>query len=437
MKNAAKQLIKDFCIQTAPLFRSRANLDEQKTHLVVPPTGAIGSKGDIAMILGLTSLIQQRFGENGIRISKINDNPIYADLLPTFEAPPLPWGLKQLLRYSPHLSKVEAVYIIGADVLDGSYSVYRSLQRLDFARYAAAMGLSVTITGFSMRTDPAPPIKAAFRKLPASAHICPRDPVSASRVSELMGREISPVADLAFLVAPDSSAAESDVCRQIASWKTEGHQVVAINPNRQAVLNQQNSDSGETQAQVMVEFMTNAMRCVMQSIEKCRFVLISNDVRKPWPDSRLSSMIASAFDPSICVDAQDKLSMQQIKFTLGTCDAMIAGRMHCGIAGLGAGTPVVFLDYNGKVQGLLDWFGLDTRIALADDPMTASEIAADMVVTYLRNQSKYRDQIADRLGPVRKLALRNVAWASTVGDEIRSSHLDSHHGQPDRPANKG
>jgi hypothetical protein len=98
----------------------------------------------------------------------------------------------------------------------------------------------------------------------------------------------------------------------------------------------------------------------------------------------------------------------EIKGILADCDGLLTGRMHCGIAALGAGTPAAFLDYQGKVEGLLQLFGLETAIELGPGRSDAANRAADLLRSFRRESARFRTEIAGRLPEILALSARNV-----------------------------
>lgn len=68
-----------------------------------------------------------------------------------------------------------------------------------------------------------------------------------------------------------------------------------------------------------------------------------------------------------------------VKGVVGHCDLVISGRMHCGIAALGAGTPVVLVDYQDKVKGLEQFFDMKLSVKLTGEVAGAVEETLRMV----------------------------------------------------------
>ena len=252
----------------------------------------------------------------------------------------------------------------------------------------------------------------AFRALPDAVRLCARDPVSRARVEQVIGRQVEQVADLAFLIhaqreGPRASAALS----WIAGQRARGSSVYAFCPCRLAVHSKHSSasDSESARADLVVEFFSEAARRLRSEDPAAAFVLISHDVRSAHNDHalcmRISERIGSR-DTTLLVSPD--ATPAEIKGILADCDGLLTGRMHCGIAALGAGTPAAFLDYQGKVEGLLQLFGLETAIELGPGRSDAANRAADLLRSFRRESACFRRQIAGQLPEILALSARHV-----------------------------
>jgi len=95
----------------------------------------------------------------------------------------------------------DAFFCLGADVLDGYYNVYHSVERIHMASIAAEGKLS-TILGFSFNKFPKARVIEEFNKLPSSVKVFSRDPVSFRRFKKAAKTPIQLVSDVAFLLEP-------------------------------------------------------------------------------------------------------------------------------------------------------------------------------------------------------------------------------------------
>ena len=106
------------------------------------------------------------------------------------------------LRVLSALAKASEVIIIGADILDESYSASLSHKFLRCAQWAAQLDVPTRIVGFSLSQVPSPSLAERFRRLSPPVRLFARDPVTQRRLTEagIEGVELS--ADTAFLLPP-------------------------------------------------------------------------------------------------------------------------------------------------------------------------------------------------------------------------------------------
>ena len=372
--------------------------------LIVAPA-AFGSVGDLAMLQGLQSLLARDGGGPQWIASPTNDHGWSA--AGTLSTPSrIPSGARAHLAWSRTLRRLARVFVIGADVLDGSYSVEHSVARIRFCGFAARLGAQVTVTGFSMRADPPTEVARALRALPPSVRLCVRDPLGAERVRAIMGAEraaqVVGVADLAFLVEPNpDGAAAAAALAWIDRERGQGATLVALCPNHHAVR----PAGPERCVAFFVEVARSIARTGADAGARVRFVLVSHDDRGPDSDTALCRRIAAQLPDGSCVQVAAAAGPAEVKAVVGACDALVSGRMHCGIAALGMSIPVVLLDYHGKVAGLLGMFGLDSAIRSSTDAPRAAELLRKFTGP---RRSEVRAALAARLPAVRALAEGNL-----------------------------
>lgn len=117
------------------------------------------------------------------------------------------------MAHLPLFARAAQVYVLGADVLDGHYSIDRSKRRIQFARLAERAGAAVSIVSYSLNANPEFAVIDEWRRLPASVRLVSRDSKSAARSTKFLGREAVLGADLAFLAANGMQASTSSVLR--------------------------------------------------------------------------------------------------------------------------------------------------------------------------------------------------------------------------------
>ncbi len=265
------------------------------------------------------------------------------------------------------LARYNAFVVIGADVLDGHYSVDDSRQRIMLAQMAADANLPVTILGFSVNEHPVESVIADLRAFAPRGTLRLRDAKSLRRLRSRGVPHLVPVADLAFLMPPSAGARN---CLEIEHWLDEERasgRTVAIFNLSSAVLTAARR-AGNTS--VLEEFSRVIAKLIIN--QGVSALLLPHDLRSGSADTPHDVTIAGAlserlraavgrdhhvmFVPSNAPDA---------KRLAGHADLVVTGRMHLAIAALGMQTPAVGIGYQGKFEGLMEHFGLDDAIVEA------------------------------------------------------------------------
>ena len=389
---------------------SASRSTDRSGDLIVAP-GRHGSTGDAAMVIGLRHLLGDRGTDEPWIAAPTSDRGW--DAFGRRHAPDhIPTAPGHYFAWRAPARALRRVYLIGADVLDGRYSVNRSIARLDFCGFCASLGAEVTITGFSLREDIPSRVARSLRRLPPGVRLCARDPVSLRRIEHCSGRPAIQTADLAFLVSPDPNAPRAcESLEWIASRKSRGSPVLALCPNPLAIRPGDPhacTDPAARQAEC-AGFFASVVRRVRESDPDTDFVVVSHDRRAPNGDDAICADIVREIGPSRSLLVPSDACPRAVKAIMAACDGLLTGRMHCGIAALGAGTPAAFLDYQGKVQGLLELFGLETSLEVEGDIEAASERAADLLRAFRKDCDAIRGTIAARLPHVMRLSALNVA----------------------------
>jgi polysaccharide pyruvyl transferase WcaK-like protein len=318
-----------------------------------------------------------------------------------------PRSLGGYLQLSRMMPEAASLYINGADVLDGAYSLRDSLQRLALARFVARAGCPVTLTGFSLRKNLPGEIITAFRRLPQSVRLCARDPETHQRLCDVVDREAIQVADLAFLMEPAiTSPSEQRLLDALEAHVLAGRRLVGICFNLHSVQLANASDSEK--ADWIVKCLCKAWGSIRSTYSDCLPVVLPHDFRGEWNDLSLGIR----FLQSCGLDKHDAIIVEQasapaIKAYCSKLNLLITGRMHCGIAALGSGVPTVFFDYQGKVEGLLKLFGLNSAISTDRTLAACAERVVAHVNTLLDDEQSIRQRIGATLPKVMALARDN------------------------------
>lgn len=333
---------------------------------LVLTTAGFGSLGDEAMMLGLLSTL------------KSYAMPPDIDLLSIYPGPgwPLVRGATDMIclarnafpekpdwvaALSSLFERYDAFILIGADVLDGYYSVEESLERLEMVATATQCGLLTSIMGFSVNAQIAPPVAQALRALPESVRLFARDAVSVRRLNACGVQGVQSAADLAFLMQPRVGPAPFnlvEVEHWLAEMRASGRRLVACCLSTQVleIIEKRDPEFVKSFARFLARLMDGHGVSVL---------LLSHDLRPARNNNddvslamRLSQELAGLFGHEQRHRAVFPSSADEAKRLMGQIDLLLSARMHLAIAALGMGRPVIGLGYQGKFEGLLERFGL-------------------------------------------------------------------------------
>ena len=384
-------------------FRAVAN-----RKVLILPASTPGNLGDAAMILGLLHLLRSN-GEKRFLLIDYSQHESWSDELGLSSGGVLPASLKDYMAWSFCLSKISHLYINGADVLDGKYSLERTLQRLRFAYFVAHAGIPVTITGFSMRDDPPEEVIYAFKKLPNSVRLCLRDPLSFDRVKKINSDSVKQVADLAFMLQPSLKT----------EYEKKIYSVLQMQIDRGKIpvgfcLNLHSVKLSHLKVSEKIDWLMSCMNNVLNRILSVHKnvcpVFIPHDFRGDPNDVRINEALAlkCGYEEDDFIIVNEAVSAPAVKMFCSKLRILITGRMHCGIAALGSGVPVIFFDYQGKVKGLTNFFDLNTSVEAQKNPNTTAEEIFGHFIEYNSNHSYYREKILSNLSMVMNYSRANV-----------------------------
>ncbi|MFW5869269.1 MAG: polysaccharide pyruvyl transferase family protein [Planctomycetota bacterium] len=299
------------------------------------------------------------------------------------------------------LARHEHVLVIGADVLDGTYGVGRTQQNLRLLEFADRLGLSARICGFSVSDVPAGSVAEAYRSVPDSVRLFVRDPLSRSRLEQLLPGRCEQVADLAFLLEP---ADPEEMPADLRMHLVEGPPPIAFCASRHLM----GEDASRQDA------LADAAGLLAERLESSILLVPHHPGDLPLLDrmrERIEQVVhGRAYRTGL-------LPAAVVKRVLGSCRHVISGRMHTSIAALGMARPVTCLPYRGKFRGMLSLFDLDD--AVLDDAEVPHEPASicDVLTARVSAGEAEISRITDKLEGVRELALRNfdgLDWRASV-----------------------
>ena len=301
-----------------------------------------------------------------------------------------------------------AVVAMGADVVDGSYSVPYATKMLLTLDVAARMGLPATVLSFSFARKPSWLQRQVWSGLDPRIQLNLRDEVSLRRFEASTGRVGQFVADVAFLLEP--SAPDPEAADWIASQRQAGRTVLGLNlhpglmdRSAGAGFDAAVLSLGETLAEIAVA-------------EKVAWLLIVHDRRRNTGDGALLGPLFQDLTRRI----EDRVhylggegTSDSVKGLLGHLDGLVSGRMHLAIGGLGMGVPVLAIVYQGKFEGLYRHFRLPGDLLVDPIHLTDPLAMRRAILSFIGRLADIGRQITETLPGVREQARRNLAgWMS-------------------------
>lgn len=303
-----------------------------------------------------------------------------------------PQAFKDRIKLLFKLASYQSFFIIGADILDGSYGGHGSAIRKDIITKLNFLGVKCTILGSSLSEKVTAEAKDSLTTIDVHCHLFARDKYSFQRMQQLnIKSQLS--ADIAFLMNPKADLT-------LASFYGRHADTECL-----IGLCLKDSDLGENgQYEERYLILINRLLAkpdvtlVMLPHHPSDLLTIQGLVAKLSPDV-LGRVLISNQLPS----AADVKSLSK------ACDLVITGRMHVAIASLGSGTSVLCIPYGNKFEGLLSHFELDEEIyILSDKALSDIDSVYKKVEKILANLSESENIIKDKLNDVKQLSLKNL-----------------------------
>jgi glycosyltransferase involved in cell wall biosynthesis/GT2 family glycosyltransferase/polysaccharide pyruvyl transferase WcaK-like protein len=344
-------------------------------RIVLVPPAAPGSKGDEGMIRGAMRLFHD------LPVAIVNPDPdcawlkalggdVGADRTPSEAPGPLP-------AFAAALEETDALFIVGADVIDGTCGVPAAMDRLDLMRAAQARGVPVYVS-CSFRSNVAGPIleELAWHR---GVVFLMRDAHSLENLRRQTGLEGHAFPDLSFfLERPETTPISQRVRDWMDRLAPERAPVVGVNFAEHSFR----SFSNEHNDGARRFFVDSVLAALDKAFPSASYVLLSNDVRS-WPnhpsDDAFAAMALEWFgrtigeDRAIAVDPAasylDNIS------ALRHLDLLVTGRMHLSFASFRAGTLPVVLMGVGKGYSSIDKMRGAFITHLGSDNGVVSDIA--------------------------------------------------------------
>ncbi|KRG73544.1 hypothetical protein ABB28_10240 [Stenotrophomonas chelatiphaga] len=388
---------------------------EQSSHVVLAPSSR-GNLGDEAM---LTSTITTLRAMSSLPVTvlchRTDDDWSHIDPSITqvsiegFFSPAL-WAHASDQLVST-LKRARTFSVLGADIMDGAYSSSRTFRRLLMLEVALKLGVDATILGFSYSDKANPDSMAYLSRLGPNVTKYARDPLSFERLRRICSDRLELVADTAFLLRPSDSLSEqmAVLTGKIAELRTQGKKIIAFNANPLGAAMSAGAKRGNESVSGLDSLVQRNVESILRSDPAIHLIAISHDPREPHSDARVLEDVAASLPADISarfVLATRGISARDVKLLCSMTDLVVTGRMHMGIAALGTATPCYFLDFQGKVRGLLRHFEIE-EMCCDWATYSSPELYSEQVTRFLKESPHYKEKLAARLPSIKQLAAKN------------------------------
>lgn len=390
--------------------RRRLNKPGVERVLIVSPA-LQGSLGDEAMIQAIATHLRNH-GARKVGLLVFSSGIQWGEVTGIDRHEMLPgaldhFGLTERAKLARIGESYDASVMIGADVLDGHYSVARSRRRLAMFETLGASGLRLVVAGFSVNGQMDAACHSDLRHLSRKAMLCLRDPESYARL-DVPPAAKALTADTAFLLTPGPrTASEATLIAKLAGMRDSGTEFFACNINAQVFAGQH-----PTSLDRHVEAIAEAVASLKASGAAFNVLLMPHDRRGALSDAvllqRLEAALRSRGVAEISVMPSD-LCPSAVKAIAGLCSAALTGRMHFAIACLGMGVPVLGIPYQGKFEGLFELFEMPASVL---DPLHAldSPMLAARLLQFWRDRERLAGHVRSRNAEVADMAGKFVQW---------------------------
>lgn len=378
---------------------------KEGNFLLLPPSDLDGSFGDELMIKSFVA----HFSDKS-QVTIFTDHLIRRnDFLGQFPQVKYKNGfhVRNYDRWIDELKMASAVFIIGADALDGTYTTRHSMRYFRLAMMAHEMGKPVYFSGFSVSKKATEETREGMAAVAKFSLLKARDIDSYNRLATFVPRErLLQVSDMAFICPYNNKVEQTADFELFKNWAdrqhADGKRIIAVCPN-----------SIQAEKIGMKKYMAGLKSLLdrFQSKTDVSFLYLYHDVRSLADDTSDLGISRDLYemhpkkDSDYAFFTEDIENGIALKSYLKYADFTLTGRMHFGISGIAAGKPMFGICYANKFEGMLRLFDIDPENALVDyTEMDKSELIIDKFLNDIDNQYS---KIKENIEKVQRLSLMN------------------------------
>ena len=319
------------------------DFDARYESLAITPDG-FGSKGDEAMIKGALHLI------NPISVKLITQRKeLWTEHynLTNFK---IGEQYSDIKNFKDTIKKEKKLFIVGADLIDGTQGLESSLCRLEAAKRMAENGGKSYIF-CSFRTDVKPEIIRFIRKLPDNVEFYMRDEISYENFVNLTRKKCDYFPDLGFFSLPDVNERTTSISKELKNLKGDFN-LIGLNFSETSFRSLFKDYTDENRK----KYVKQVIEAVTHKVDNAYLVFICHDIRG-WEGYRSDAQF-NEFAVEICKELHfdnykvldTDIGHNELTTIIRELDTVITGRMHLSIATIKADIIPIIYTGSGKQE---------------------------------------------------------------------------------------
>jgi colanic acid/amylovoran biosynthesis protein len=263
--------------------------------------------------------------------------------------------------------------------MDGAYGPRGAVFRAQLLGAAARAGIPARVLGFSWSNGAHKSVVRVLRRTSRSTLLLARDPLSLARLHDAGISWAKQTSDTVFSL-PASASADSTRAPFV-------------------VLN----ISGLIHArQDLTEDYLSVIRHIRG--KGLNVIVLPHVMRLGDDDAAAAREVLGHVDDPGVVMAENVDSPAKVSSLVAGAEWVLTGRMHLGILALNQGTPAIVLSTQGKVEGLMGYFGLEH---LAIEPVRGFATRLAQLLEDETREQIWRERVEQNLSHLRDLSREN------------------------------
>ncbi|MGV6871450.1 glycosyltransferase [Pseudochelatococcus sp. B33] len=395
-----------------------------KRRIIVVPPAAPGSKGDEGMVRGALELLK----DHPVVILNPSPECLWLDRLQLDDTDaarvcevsgPIP-------EFAAHLLPDDILFVLGADVVDGTCGLAPSLDRIELMTHALAYGLQIYVS-CSFRSDVAPEILEQLRLLPGAVFLL-RDAHSHRNFQRQTGLKGRAFQDLSFF-CPGTRNDATETIRQVIAAAKEWRPVIGLNFAEHSFRSFHDLHGEDSRTR----FVGDVLQQLNAAHPAAFYALLSNDERRwdnhpsddDYQDLALS-WIREHLGEHRAVKADAALGYQGNIAILDAVDLLVTGRMHLSLAAARVGTIPIVLMGRGKSYTSIDKMrgAFEKYTGTTEGVVSAVNELGDTSQRLLDDRDRLEAQMAERAGAEKITNEQDVAQLMTEIEGTREPASD-------------